>query len=222
MWGSHLEPVTRFSFSVWELRVSWCVAPSLRWGYVCSLLVHLLPGLATAATLGTKSRRTFDHIYCLIWDSPTPAQRARSSYLYPLGAKSSNYTPRHGVLFFLAPCCWQEYGVVSLTRLHTFHIGKLSKFCLYRMFKNSFTNLKAYIQLFKLNDEVDRDHKFAMWQLLAQRNGKNGKQIWLLYYTSCSDASSLLRTKAADFFFNSWWLEIHSDIRIRHIPRCVH
>jgi hypothetical protein len=45
--------------SVWQLRVSWCGAPSLTRGFVCNLLVLLLLGLAKAATLGSKSRRTF-------------------------------------------------------------------------------------------------------------------------------------------------------------------
>jgi hypothetical protein len=38
--GSHLEPMTRFLFSVWLLWVSWCVAPSLTRGRVCNLLYN--------------------------------------------------------------------------------------------------------------------------------------------------------------------------------------
>jgi hypothetical protein len=38
----------------------------------------------------------------------------------------------------------------------------------------------------------------------------------------CAEASTVLRAVAADFFFNCWYLEIPSDNRIRHIPRCVH
>jgi hypothetical protein len=37
-------------------------APSLTRRRVCNLLVQLLPGLARGATLGSKSRRTRDHI----------------------------------------------------------------------------------------------------------------------------------------------------------------
>jgi hypothetical protein len=37
-----------------------------------------------------------------------------------------------------------------------------------------------------------------------------------------TDASTVLRTVAVDFFFNCWCLEIPSDNRIRHAPRCVH
>jgi hypothetical protein len=33
---------------------------------------------------------------------------------------------------------------------------------------------------------------------------------------------ALLRAVAADFFFNCWYLEIPSDSRIRHVPRCVY
>jgi hypothetical protein len=38
------------------------VAPSLTRGCVCNLLVQLLLGLPRAVTLGSKSRRTHDHI----------------------------------------------------------------------------------------------------------------------------------------------------------------
>jgi hypothetical protein len=56
--------MTRFLFSVWRLRGSWCGAgcPSLTSGWVCNLLVQLLLGLARAVTLVSKSRRTHDHI----------------------------------------------------------------------------------------------------------------------------------------------------------------
>jgi hypothetical protein len=37
----------------------------------------------------------------------------------------------------------------------------------------------------------------------------------------CAEASPILRVVAADFFFNCWYLEIPSDNRIPHIPRCV-
>jgi hypothetical protein len=60
-----------FLFSVWQLQVSWCGAPSLTRGLVCNLLVQLLPGLARAVTLESKSRRTQTVFCCLIWDSPS-------------------------------------------------------------------------------------------------------------------------------------------------------
>jgi hypothetical protein len=54
--------MTRFFFSVWQLWISWCSAFSLTRGWVCSLLVQLLLDLARAVTLGSKSRRTHNHI----------------------------------------------------------------------------------------------------------------------------------------------------------------
>jgi hypothetical protein len=38
----------------------------------------------------------------------------------------------------------------------------------------------------------------------------------------CAEASTVLRAVAADFFFNCLYLEILSDIRIRHELGCVH
>jgi hypothetical protein len=35
-----------------------------------------------------------------------------------------------------------------------------------------------------------------------------------------AEASTISRAVAADFFFNCWCLEIPSDNRIRHVPRC--
>jgi hypothetical protein len=64
--GAHLGHATNFSFSLKfpfrHLRVCYFVAPSLTRGRVCNLLVQLLLGLARAVTLGSKSRRTHDHI----------------------------------------------------------------------------------------------------------------------------------------------------------------
>jgi hypothetical protein len=59
---SHLELMTRFFFSVRQLWVSWCWAPSLTRGWVCNLLVQFILRLARAVTLGSKSLRTQDHI----------------------------------------------------------------------------------------------------------------------------------------------------------------
>jgi hypothetical protein len=58
---SHLEPMTGYLFSVWQLRVSWCWTPSLTRRWVCNLLAQLLLGLARAVTLGSKSRITRNH-----------------------------------------------------------------------------------------------------------------------------------------------------------------
>jgi hypothetical protein len=38
----------------------------------------------------------------------------------------------------------------------------------------------------------------------------------------CAEASAVLRAVWGDFYFNCWYLEIPSDNRIRHIPKCVH
>jgi hypothetical protein len=38
----------------------------------------------------------------------------------------------------------------------------------------------------------------------------------------CTEAGTVLRTVALDFFLNCWYLEIPSDNRIRHVPRCFH
>jgi hypothetical protein len=38
----------------------------------------------------------------------------------------------------------------------------------------------------------------------------------------CAEASTVLRAVAGDFFFNCWYLEIPSNKRIRHVPKCVH
>jgi hypothetical protein len=53
---------TRDQFFFRQLRHCFFVAPSLTRGQVCNLLVELLPGLARAVTLGSKSRRTHGHI----------------------------------------------------------------------------------------------------------------------------------------------------------------
>jgi hypothetical protein len=77
--GYHLEPMTRFLFSVWQLRISCCGAPSLTRGWHCNILVQLLLGLARVVTLGFKSRKTYDHML-LSFETP-PTWRARSPYL---------------------------------------------------------------------------------------------------------------------------------------------
>jgi hypothetical protein len=59
--GSHLEPMTRCLFSVWQFRVSWYGALSLTRGWVRNFLVQLLLCLASAVALGFESRKTHDH-----------------------------------------------------------------------------------------------------------------------------------------------------------------
>jgi hypothetical protein len=61
--GSHMEPVTKFLFSVWRLRFSWCGAPSLTRGQVCNLLYNCFWALPEQSLWGRSPAE-------LIWDSP--------------------------------------------------------------------------------------------------------------------------------------------------------
>jgi hypothetical protein len=68
--GSHLKPMVRFFFPVWQLLVSRREAPSLTRGWVC----NLLPGHARAVTLGSKSLKTHDHILLSHLRLPQPGR----------------------------------------------------------------------------------------------------------------------------------------------------
>jgi hypothetical protein len=70
MLGSHLKPVTRFLFSVWRLRVSWCGAPSLTRGRVCNLLYNWFWSLPEQSLSGPSPAGLRTIFYFLIWDSP--------------------------------------------------------------------------------------------------------------------------------------------------------
>jgi hypothetical protein len=74
--------MTRFLFSVWQLRISWCGAPSLTRGWVSNLLVQLLLGLARAVTLGSKPRSTHDHILLSHLILPQPGGQGISHFSY--------------------------------------------------------------------------------------------------------------------------------------------
>jgi hypothetical protein len=63
--------MTRFLFCAWQLRVSWCVAPSLTRRRVCNLLVQFLLGLARAVT---QSCRTHYHILLYYMRLPQPGR----------------------------------------------------------------------------------------------------------------------------------------------------
>jgi hypothetical protein len=89
--------MTRFLFSVWRLRVSWCVAPSLTRGRVCNLLVQLLLGLARAVTVGSKSRRTHGHI--LLSHLRLPNLEGQVPVFISSGTRWPSYTPGHWVPF---------------------------------------------------------------------------------------------------------------------------
>jgi hypothetical protein len=79
--GSHLEPMTRFLFSSWQLQASCCGAPSLTIGWVCNLLVQLFLVLARAVTLGSKSRRTHGHILLSHLRLPQPGGPGPGIYI---------------------------------------------------------------------------------------------------------------------------------------------
>jgi hypothetical protein len=103
-------------FSVWQLQVSWCGAPSLTRGWVCNLPVQLLLGLARAVTLGSKSRRTHDHILLSHFRLPELGGPGRRIYIpqeqvgpvIPLGIGF------HFVAFY----DYQGYGGSILTHLY--------------------------------------------------------------------------------------------------------
>jgi hypothetical protein len=79
-----------------QLRLCYFVAPSLTRGRVCNCLVHLLLGLARAATLGSKSRRTHDHISLSRLRLPQPG-----------GSGSHIYIPQNRVAQLYTRACGQ-------------------------------------------------------------------------------------------------------------------
>jgi hypothetical protein len=86
-------------------------APSLTRGWVCNLLVQLLLGLARVVTLGSKSRRTHNHI--LLSDLRLPNLEGKVPIFI---------SPRNGVaqLYpFVSFHDSQGYGGGIRTRLHT-------------------------------------------------------------------------------------------------------
>jgi hypothetical protein len=115
--GSHLDPITRFLFFVWRLWISWYVAPSLTKGLVCDLLVQLLLCLARAVTLGSKSRRTYDHILLPHLRLPKPGG-PRPRIYSPQEQGVPDIPPALGSLS-VASYDSQGYGGSILTRLHT-------------------------------------------------------------------------------------------------------
>jgi hypothetical protein len=106
--GSHLDPMTRFLFSVWRLRVSWCGASSPTRGWVRNLLVQLLLGLS-----GPSPSELTIIFYCLIWDSLnlegqvpvfiSPRNRVAQLYSWGLGSLLSPLTTRRVTVEVLYP-----------------------------------------------------------------------------------------------------------------------
>jgi hypothetical protein len=98
-------------FFVWQLRVSWCGAPSLTRGCVCNLLVQLLLVLAKAVTLGSKSRRTHDPI--LLSHLRLPQPRGPGPRIY-IPQEQGGPVLSTGTAYDS-----QGYGGSILTSLHT-------------------------------------------------------------------------------------------------------
>jgi hypothetical protein len=69
------------SISFRQLWVWYFVAPSLTRGRVCNLLLQLLPGLARAVTLWSKSRRTHGHILLSHLRLPQPERPGPIIYI---------------------------------------------------------------------------------------------------------------------------------------------
>jgi hypothetical protein len=103
-------------FLFWQLRVSWCRAPSLTRGWVYNLLAQLLLGLDIVVTLGPKHRRTQE-----ILQSPLRLHEpgGPSPRIHIPGNRVAQLYPRTLGSFFVASCDSQGYGGGIVTRLHT-------------------------------------------------------------------------------------------------------
>jgi hypothetical protein len=111
------RPIFSFLFSLWQLQVSWCGAPSLTRGRVCNVLVQLLWALPEQLLLSPGPAELMAIFYCFIWDSPnlegqvpifiSPRNRVAQLYLRALGS------------LFVASYDSQGYGGGILTHLHT-------------------------------------------------------------------------------------------------------
>jgi hypothetical protein len=73
-----------------------CWAPSLTRGLVCNLLEKLILGFAKRATLGSKTRRTHDHILLSDLRIPQPGGLCSRMYI-PQEQSSPVIPPRHWV-----------------------------------------------------------------------------------------------------------------------------
>jgi hypothetical protein len=111
--GSH----DQIFFFVWRLRVFLCVAPSLTRGLVCDLLVQSFLVLARAVTLGSKSRRTHDHILLSHLRLPQPGGPGLCFYI-PQEQGGPDIPPGTGFPF-VSSYDSQGCGGGILTRLHT-------------------------------------------------------------------------------------------------------
>jgi hypothetical protein len=102
-----------------HLRVCYFVAPSLTRGRVCNLLVQLILGLARAVTLGSKSRRTHDHILLSHLRLPQPGGPGPRIYIpQEQGGPITQLYPRALCSLFVASYDSRGCGGGILTRLH--------------------------------------------------------------------------------------------------------
>jgi hypothetical protein len=101
-----------------QLRLCYFVAPSLTRGRVCNLLVQLHLGLAWAVTLGSKSRRTHDHILLSHLRLPPPGAPGFRIYI-PQEQGVPVIPPGHWVPFLSPLTTRRDYDGGILTSLHT-------------------------------------------------------------------------------------------------------
>jgi hypothetical protein len=97
--GHTIGSMTRFSFSVWQSRVSWCGWSFWREDEPVFHSYNCFWNPTKAVTLGSKSCRTQTIFYCLIWDSPN--LEGQVLVLYSPGTGWPNYTPGHWIRFSL-------------------------------------------------------------------------------------------------------------------------
>jgi hypothetical protein len=108
-----------FLFSVWQLRFSWCGAPSLTIGWVCNLLVQLLLGIVEVP------QNSMTIFWCIIWDSPnlegqvpvflSPRNRVSQLYSWALGSLLSPLTTRRATVKVFLPAStrvWTLFKVI--------------------------------------------------------------------------------------------------------------
>jgi hypothetical protein len=97
--GSHLEPMNRFLFSIWRLRVSWCGAPSLTRGRVCNLLYNCYWALPEQPLLGRSPANSRPYFTVSSETLPTWVPGPR---IYILQEQSVPVIPPHRRLLRLA------------------------------------------------------------------------------------------------------------------------
>jgi hypothetical protein len=118
--GTHLEPVTNFSFFSFfftQLRACYFVAPSLTRGWVCNLLYNCFCALPEQSFLGQSPAELTAIFYCLIWDSPNLKGQV-PVFISPRN-RVAQLHPRAPGSLFVASFDSQGYTGGILTRLYT-------------------------------------------------------------------------------------------------------